>query len=65
MVGWYGQDSSGSGYGLVEGCYEHGNEPSGSTKMLGNSSVAERLVASQQRLRSMGSVHSRRFSYTQ
>jgi hypothetical protein len=29
-MGWYGLDSSGSGYGPVEGSYDHGNEPSGS-----------------------------------
>jgi hypothetical protein len=28
----------------VEGSCEHGNEPSGSVKMSGNSSVAERLL---------------------
>jgi len=28
-VGRYGLDSSGLGYGLLAGCCEHGNEPSG------------------------------------
>jgi hypothetical protein len=32
MMGWYGLDYSGSGYGLVESSCEHGNEPSGSIK---------------------------------
>jgi hypothetical protein len=27
-----GRDASGSGYGPVAGCFEHGNEPSVSTK---------------------------------
>ena len=33
-MGWQGkgQDSSGSGYGHVVGCCEHGNEPLGSIK---------------------------------
>jgi hypothetical protein len=31
-MGWYGLDSSGSGYGPVEGPCEHGKEPSGITK---------------------------------
>jgi hypothetical protein len=31
-VGRYGLNSSESGQGLVAGCFEHGNEPSGSTK---------------------------------
>jgi hypothetical protein len=26
-MGWYGMDSSGSGYGTVEGSSEHGNKP--------------------------------------
>jgi hypothetical protein len=30
--GWYGLNLSGSGYGPVEGCFEHGNEPSGFIK---------------------------------
>jgi hypothetical protein len=29
-VGWCGLDYSGSGYEHVVGCYEYGNEPSGS-----------------------------------
>jgi hypothetical protein len=37
----------------VAGSCEDGNEPSGSIKMLGNFSVAERLAASQEGLRSM------------
>jgi hypothetical protein len=36
-----------SGQGPVEGCCEQGNEPAGYFKMLQNSWVAERLVASQ------------------
>jgi hypothetical protein len=28
----FGQDSSGSGYGTVAGCSQHGNEPSVSLK---------------------------------
>jgi hypothetical protein len=32
-VGGCGLDSSGSGYGPVAGCCEHGNEPSGSIKV--------------------------------
>jgi hypothetical protein len=31
-MGWYGLDSSGSGYGPLEGSCEHGNKPSGSVK---------------------------------
>jgi hypothetical protein len=31
----------------VEGFCEHGNDPSGSIKLLRNSSVPERLVAAQ------------------
>jgi hypothetical protein len=31
-MGWYGLDSSGVGWGPVEGCCEHGNELSGSIK---------------------------------
>jgi hypothetical protein len=31
-MGWYGLDSSGSGYGPVVGSCEHGNGPSGSIK---------------------------------
>jgi hypothetical protein len=31
-MGWYGLDRSGSGYGPMEGSYEHGNEPSGYIK---------------------------------
>jgi hypothetical protein len=31
-MGWYGLDTSGSGYGPVEVSCEHGNEPSGSIK---------------------------------
>jgi hypothetical protein len=31
-MGWYGLDSSVSGQEPVEGCCEHGNEPSGSVK---------------------------------
>jgi hypothetical protein len=31
-MGWYGLDSSTSGYGPVEGSCKHGNEPSGSMK---------------------------------
>jgi hypothetical protein len=31
-MGRCGQDLSGSGQGLVTGCCEHGNEPSGSVK---------------------------------
>jgi hypothetical protein len=29
-MGWYGLDPSGSGYGPVEGSFEHGSEHSGS-----------------------------------
>jgi hypothetical protein len=29
-MGWYGLDQSGSGWGLVGGSCEHGDEPSGS-----------------------------------
>jgi hypothetical protein len=36
-MGWYVLDSSGSGWGPVEGSCEHGNEPSGSIKILGKS----------------------------
>jgi hypothetical protein len=32
----------------VEGSCEHGNEPSGFHKMLGNSRVGEQLLVSQQ-----------------
>jgi len=32
LGGSCGLDASGSGYGPVEGCCEHGNEPSGSIK---------------------------------
>jgi hypothetical protein len=31
-MGWYGLDRTGSGYGPVEGSFEHGDEPSGSIK---------------------------------
>jgi hypothetical protein len=31
-MGWYGLNSSGSGYGQVEGSCEHGNKPLGSIK---------------------------------
>jgi hypothetical protein len=31
-IGWDGLVSSGSGYGPVEGSFEHGNKPSGSIK---------------------------------
>jgi hypothetical protein len=34
-MGWYGLDRTGSGYGPVEGSCEHGDEPSGSLKLLG------------------------------
>jgi hypothetical protein len=34
MMGWYGLDQTGSGYGPVEGSCEHGDEPSGSFKLL-------------------------------
>jgi hypothetical protein len=37
----------------VEGSCEHGNEPSGFHKMLGNSSVAAQLAASQEGLSSV------------
>jgi hypothetical protein len=37
----------------VEGPCEHGNEPSGSIKCRGNSSVAAQLTASQEGLSSM------------
>jgi hypothetical protein len=40
----------------VEGSCEHGNEPSGSIKLLETSLVAERLAASQEGLSSMESV---------
>jgi hypothetical protein len=33
-MGLYGLDRSGSGWGLVEGSYEHGNEPLGSMKCV-------------------------------
>jgi hypothetical protein len=29
---WYGLDRTGSGWGPVEGCCEHGNEPPGTIK---------------------------------
>jgi hypothetical protein len=32
MVGWCGVDSSGSEYGPVASCCEHGNEPAGYIK---------------------------------
>jgi hypothetical protein len=31
-MGWYGLDTSGSGYGSEAGSCEHDNEPSGSIK---------------------------------
>jgi hypothetical protein len=34
-MGWYGLDRTGSGYGPVESSCEHGDEPSGSLKLLG------------------------------
>jgi hypothetical protein len=34
-IGWYGLDRTGSGYGPVEGSCEHGDESSGSLKLLG------------------------------
>jgi hypothetical protein len=34
-IGWYGLDRAGSGEGPVEGSCEHGDEPSGSLKLLG------------------------------
>jgi hypothetical protein len=34
-MGWYGLDGTGSGQGPVEGSCEHGDEPSGSLKLLG------------------------------
>jgi hypothetical protein len=37
----------------VEGSCKHGNDPSGSTKMLGSSFVAAQLAASQEGLSSM------------
>jgi hypothetical protein len=37
----------------MEGSCEHGNEPSGYVKMLGNSRVAERLAVSEEGLGSM------------
>jgi hypothetical protein len=46
-MGWYGLDKSGSGYGPVEGCCKHGNEPSGCIKCW---EILERLVASQEGL---------------
>jgi hypothetical protein len=36
-MGWYGLDRSGSGQGPLESSCEHGDEPSGSLKMLGSS----------------------------
>jgi hypothetical protein len=40
----------------VEGSCEHGNEPSGSLKLLGISSIAAQLAASQEGLHSLHSV---------
>jgi hypothetical protein len=40
-------DRSGLGYGPVERCCEHGNEPSGCVECSGRVWVAERLAASQ------------------
>jgi hypothetical protein len=37
---WYRMDLSGSGEGPIEGCFERGNEPSGSIKLW---EVLERL----------------------
>jgi hypothetical protein len=36
-IGWYGLDRCGSGYEQVEAPCGHGNEPSGSIKILGSS----------------------------
>jgi hypothetical protein len=53
-MGWYGLDRTGSGWGPVEGCCEHGDGPSGFFfKMLGISGVAAQLAASQERLSSV------------
>jgi hypothetical protein len=41
---------------MEEGCCEHGDEPSGSIKCLGNSGVAAQLVVSEEGFRSMESV---------
>jgi hypothetical protein len=44
---WYGLDSSGSGWGSVEGSCENSNEPLGSIKCWEIHKVAEQLAASQ------------------
>jgi hypothetical protein len=46
-------DRSGSGKGPVEGSCEHGDEPSGSLKLLGISCMAAQFAAFQERLSSV------------
>jgi hypothetical protein len=52
-MGRCGMDSFGSGYGSVAGSCEHGNEPSAYKTITRIYRVSEKLLVSQEGLRSM------------